>query len=142
MLNKVTFLTLTFLANSNIFISLLMHISQIVIDGFKCYTDRVIVRNLDKSFNAIIGMNGCGKSNIIDAIIFCLDLCTSKSMRVSNLKELINTYKTKATVILSLKNVPNFGDVEVSRSILNTNNVVKSFYLYVKTIKESRLSPL
>lgn len=75
-----------------------MFIKDVIMDGFKCYTDKTTVKNLDRLFTAITGMNGSGKSNIIDAIIFALDLNTSKSMRVSNLKELININRKECSV--------------------------------------------
>lgn len=111
-----------------------MHISQVTMDGFKCYTEKTTLKNLDRSFNAIMGMNGSGKSNVIDAIVFCLDLGTSKNMRVSNLKELINIHKTKATVILSIKDAPNYGDIEVSRTITYLNNVVRTVFKINNTV--------
>lgn len=111
-----------------------MYISQVTMDGFKCYTEKTTLKNLDRSFNAIMGMNGSGKSNVIDAIVFCLDLGTSKNMRVSNLKELINIHKTKATVILSIKEAPNYGDIEVSRTITYLNSVVKTVFKINNTV--------
>jgi structural maintenance of chromosome 2 len=51
-----------------------MHITELVIEGFKSYAQRVILSNFDKSFNAITGPNGSGKSNILDAICFCLGI--------------------------------------------------------------------
>lgn len=81
-----------------------MYIKDVVMDGFKCYTDKVIVKNLDSSFTAITGMNGSGKSNIIDAIVFALDLSSSKLMRVSSLKELINIHRKDCSVTLIFNN--------------------------------------
>ena len=44
-----------------------MKIRKLEITGFKSFVDRTIV-NFDHDITAIVGPNGCGKSNIVDAI--------------------------------------------------------------------------
>lgn len=51
-----------------------MHILEIIIDGFKSYAQRTVVSGFDPQFNAITGLNGTGKSNILDAICFVLGI--------------------------------------------------------------------
>ena len=51
-----------------------MRIKRIEIDGFKSYAQKQIVDNFDSQFNAITGLNGSGKSNILDAICFVLGI--------------------------------------------------------------------
>jgi len=51
-----------------------MHIKKIVIDGFKSYAQRTEIDGFDDQFNAITGLNGSGKSNILDAICFVLGI--------------------------------------------------------------------
>ena len=51
-----------------------MWIKELIIEGFKSYAQRTVISNLDPEFNAITGLNGSGKSNILDAILFCLGL--------------------------------------------------------------------
>lgn len=51
-----------------------MYIEEIVIDGFKSYATRTVVSGFDPSFNAITGLNGSGKSNILDSICFVLGI--------------------------------------------------------------------
>lgn len=51
-----------------------MYISEIVIEGFKSYAQRVTLSNFDQAFNAITGLNGSGKSNILDSICFVLGI--------------------------------------------------------------------
>ena len=51
-----------------------MHIKSIVIDGFKSYAQRTEVNGFDPLFNAITGLNGSGKSNILDSICFLLGI--------------------------------------------------------------------
>ena len=45
-----------------------------VIDGFKSYGQRTEIQGFDLAFNAITGLNGSGKSNILDAICFLLGI--------------------------------------------------------------------
>ena len=49
-----------------------MYIKSMVIDGFKSYGQRTQIDGFDDQFNAITGLNGSGKSNILDAICFLL----------------------------------------------------------------------
>lgn len=51
-----------------------MFIEEVTIDGFKSYAQRVTVPNFDRYFNAITGLNGSGKSNILDSICFVLGI--------------------------------------------------------------------
>ena len=49
-----------------------MYIHEVIIDGFKSYAARTVVSGFDPHFNAITGLNGTGKSNILDSICFVL----------------------------------------------------------------------
>lgn len=49
-----------------------MHITKIILDGFKSYATKTEITGFDSSFNAITGLNGSGKSNILDSICFVL----------------------------------------------------------------------
>lgn len=51
-----------------------MHIKSMVLEGFKSYGKRIEINGFDKEFNAITGLNGSGKSNILDAICFVLGI--------------------------------------------------------------------
>ena len=51
-----------------------MYIKSIVLDGFKSYAQRTEVNGFDPLFNAITGLNGSGKSNILDSICFLLGI--------------------------------------------------------------------
>lgn len=54
--------------------SIKMHIKSIIIDGFKSYAQRTEINGFDPLFNAITGLNGSGKSNILDSICFLLGI--------------------------------------------------------------------
>ncbi|KAH9475267.1 Structural maintenance of chromosomes protein 2 [Psilocybe cubensis] len=66
-----------------------MRIEELVIDGFKSYPVRTAITGWDPSFNAITGLNGSGKSNILDAICFVLGITNMSQMRASNQVDLI-----------------------------------------------------
>lgn len=51
-----------------------MWVEEITIDGFKSFARRTTVPGLDPQFNAITGLNGSGKSNILDSICFVLGI--------------------------------------------------------------------
>ncbi|KAJ2912285.1 hypothetical protein MD484_g8133, partial [Candolleomyces efflorescens] len=66
-----------------------MRIEELIIDGFKSYPVRTTISGWDPSFNAITGLNGSGKSNILDAICFVLGLTNMSTMRAANQQDLI-----------------------------------------------------
>ncbi len=51
-----------------------MYIQEVIIDGFKSYAQKTVISGFDSQFNAITGLNGTGKSNILDAICFVLGI--------------------------------------------------------------------
>lgn len=51
-----------------------MYIKEIIIEGFKSYATRTVIKGFDTQFNAITGFNGSGKSNILDSILFVLGI--------------------------------------------------------------------
>ncbi|KAL8959882.1 MAG: hypothetical protein Q9193_003323 [Seirophora villosa] len=85
-----------------------MRIVEIVIDGFKSYAVRTVISGWDESFNSITGLNGSGKSNILDAICFVLGITSMSTVRAQNIQDLI--YKrgqagvTKASVTIVFDN--------------------------------------
>ncbi|CAI6337466.1 unnamed protein product [Periconia digitata] len=85
-----------------------MRIIELVIDGFKSYAVRTVISGWDASFNSITGLNGSGKSNILDAICFVLGITNMSTVRAQNLQDLI--YKrgqagvTKASVTIVFDN--------------------------------------
>uniref|UniRef100_A0A3B3XMG0 Structural maintenance of chromosomes protein n=1 Tax=Poecilia mexicana TaxID=48701 RepID=A0A3B3XMG0_9TELE len=85
-----------------------MYIKSIIIEGFKSYAQRTEINGFDPLFNAITGLNGSGKSNILDSICFLLGISNLTHVRASNLQDLV--YKngqggiTKATVSITFDN--------------------------------------
>eukprot|EP00057_Strongylocentrotus_purpuratus_P020122 XP_011674596.1 PREDICTED: structural maintenance of chromosomes protein 2 [Strongylocentrotus purpuratus] len=85
-----------------------MYIKEIIVDGFKSYAQRTEIKGFDPLFNAITGLNGSGKSNILDSICFLLGISNLSQVRAGSLQELV--YKggqagvTKATVTIVFDN--------------------------------------
>jgi predicted ATPase len=63
-----------------------MYIQEIIIDGFKSYAQKTVVSGFDPQFNAITGLNGTGKSNILDSICFVLGISNLTQVRYCGYK--------------------------------------------------------
>ncbi len=63
-----------------------MRVVELVIDGFKSYAVRTVISGWDESFNSITGLNGSGKSNILDAICFVLGITSMSTVRAQNIQ--------------------------------------------------------
>lgn len=59
-----------------------MYIKSMVLEGFKSYGKRIEINGFDQEFNAITGLNGSGKSNILDAICFVLGITKLEQVNV------------------------------------------------------------
>ncbi|KAI5159952.1 structural maintenance of chromosome 2 [Nematocida ausubeli] len=66
-----------------------MFLESIEAEGFKSYGAHTVISPIDKSFTAITGLNGTGKSNILDAICFVLGVDTPRLLRSASIKDLI-----------------------------------------------------
>ena len=74
-----------------------MRIIELVIDGFKSYAVRTVVAGWDEAFNSITGLNGSGKSNILDAICFVLGITNMTTVRAQNLQvRIISAFITRS----------------------------------------------
>ncbi|KIW19747.1 hypothetical protein PV08_00321 [Exophiala spinifera] len=108
-----------------------MKIIELIIDGFKSYSQRTVISGWDQSFNAVTGLNGSGKSNILDSICFVLGITNMSTVRAQNLQDLI--YKrgqagvTKASVTIVFDNsdkstspigFEEYGQISVTRQIV------------------------
>ena len=71
-----------------------MFIQQIEIDNFKSFVGKTSIP-FKRGFTTVSGPNGSGKSNIVDSVLFCLGLSSSRTMRAEKLTDLINNQSAK-----------------------------------------------
>ena len=86
-----------------------MKFKKIDLTGFKSFVDRTTFF-IEDGLTGIVGPNGCGKSNIVEAIRWCMGETSAKSMRGSGMEDVIfsgtanKTSKNIAEVTLTLDN--------------------------------------
>jgi len=86
-----------------------MKFKRLDLTGFKSFVDRTSVV-IEKGLTGIVGPNGCGKSNIVEAIRWCMGETSAKSMRGTGMEDVIfsgtsnKTSKNIAEVCLTLDN--------------------------------------
>ena len=107
-----------------------MHIKRLEIDNFKSFANKTEIPFLT-GFTAIAGINGSGKSNIIDSVLFALGLSSARALRSEKgVADLISTHNKRGEA--SVKVVFDLDD-EVGTEISFARKVKKTSQGYQST---------
>ena len=95
-----------------------MRLTRLEIKGFKSFGDRVVI-NFNEGITGIVGPNGCGKSNVVDAIRWVLGEQKTRALRSDKMENIIfnGTKNRKASQL-----------AEVSLTFDNTKNLLPTEY--------------
>ncbi len=81
----------------------MVHIKHMRLRGFKSIgATKTVQIDFDKGFSAIVGANGSGKSNILEAFSFVMGNLSAKSLRGENMRNMTSR-ATKRWEYLPLK---------------------------------------
>ncbi len=109
-----------------------MEFKKIELTGFKSFVEKTSFF-IEKGLTGIVGPNGCGKSNIVEAIRWCMGETSAKSMRGTGMEDVIfsgtanKTSKNIAEVSLILDNSDKDGPIQFKElnSIYVKRRIVK-----------------
>ncbi len=95
-----------------------MYLSKIEIFGFKSFANKTVI-NLNKGITGIVGPNGCGKTNIVDALRWSLGEQKSSTLRSDKMENVIfNGTRSKKPM----------GMAEVSLTLVNDKGILPTEY--------------
>ena len=88
-----------------------MEFKKIQINGFKSFAEKTTF-DIKEGLTGIVGPNGCGKSNIVESLRWCMGETSAKSMRGSGMEDVIFS---------GTSNKPSKNLAEVSINLTNDN---------------------
>ena len=91
-----------------------MFLKSLEVFGFKSFADRTHI-NFADGITALLGPNGCGKSNVVDAIKWVLAENKSKNLRAENMA---------AVIFNGTESRPALSMAEVTLTIANENGLL------------------
>ncbi|OOQ59442.1 chromosome segregation protein SMC [Mucilaginibacter pedocola] len=98
-----------------------MQLTQLEIKGFKSFGDKITI-NFNEGVTAIVGPNGCGKSNVVDSIRWVLGEQSTRALRSEKMDNIIfNGTKSRKAANLA----------EVSLTFDNTKNILPTDFSQV-----------
>lgn len=98
-----------------------MQLTRLEIKGFKSFGDKITI-NFNEGVTAIVGPNGCGKSNVVDSIRWVLGEQSTRMLRSEKMDNVIfNGTKSRKSANLA----------EVSLTFDNTKNILPTDYSQV-----------
>ncbi|UEG55376.1 chromosome segregation protein SMC [Mucilaginibacter daejeonensis] len=98
-----------------------MQLTKLEVKGFKSFGDKITI-NFDEGVTAIVGPNGCGKSNVVDSIRWVLGEQSTRALRSEKMENIIfNGTKSRKPANLA----------EVSLTFDNTKNVLPTEFSQV-----------
>jgi len=123
-----------------------MEFKKIQLNGFKSFAEKTDFL-IEKGLTGIVGPNGCGKSNIVESLRWCMGETSAKSMRGSGMEDVIfsgtsnKPSKNIAEVLVGLDNqnkdgphqYRNLGHIEIKRKIEKDKG--SKFYINEKEVR-------
>jgi len=103
-----------------------MRLNKVEIKGFKSFGDKTII-NFNEGVTGVVGPNGCGKSNVVDAIRWVLGEQKTSLLRSDKMENIIfNGSKSRKKLNLA----------EVSITFDNTKNLIPTEYSNVSITRK------
>ena len=121
-----------------------MNFKKIQLNGFKSFAEKTDFL-VEKGLTGIVGPNGCGKSNIVESLRWCMGETSAKSMRGSGMEDVIfsgtsnKPSKNIAEVLISLSNdkgnikYKDTGEITIRRKIEKDKG--SKFYINGKEVR-------
>ena len=105
-----------------------MNFKKIELHGFKSFADKIEI-DFESGITCIVGPNGCGKSNVADAIRWVLGEQSAKTLRGRNMQDIIFSGTTNRKS-LSYSEVSLYFDNEDRTYAIDFNEIVVTRKLY------------